>query len=403
MPDVPEPPKTALNDKKLNLGTLVAATALGALSMSLFLPSLPNMARYFETSPAVMQLTVTVYMISAAILQLFVGPISDRIGRRPAMIGCIVVFIFGTIICQFAPSATVMIIGRAIQACGTGGLVVSRAIIRDVYSARQSASMLGYVTMGMAIAPMLAPIVGGFIEQHFGWRANFTLMLTYSLILLTTVWFRLFETHQKVDETLGAQFRRYPTLLKSGAFWWLSATAATTIGSFYAFLSGGPFIADQVLGLSPAVYGVYFGITPLGFVFGNFASGKLSVRVGVSGMMLTGALVSSLGLTIGIVTMGLGFDHPAFFFAPMVLVGFGNGLTLPNAMAGMVSIDPTLAGTASGLGGSVQMAGGASLAITGGWIATHYATPTALMLVMLGAAVVSVLTSAAYRFHAHQT
>jgi len=150
--------------------TLVAGAALGALSMNMFLPSLPRMAIYFSTPAAVMQLTVSVYLVATAVLQLLIGPLSDRFGRRPVLLVGIVVFMLGTLICMYSTQVEILILGRIIQAFSVAGLVLSRAIVRDLVSADKAASMIGYVTMGMAIGPMIAPTIGGILDETFGWQ-----------------------------------------------------------------------------------------------------------------------------------------------------------------------------------------------------------------------------------------
>jgi len=164
--------------------TLVLMAALGALNMNVFLPSLPGMARYFNADYALVQLTVSAYLAGTAFLQIFIGPLSDRFGRRPVMLVSIWLFLGATLICVFAPTIEILLIGRVLQAVVVAGLVLSRAIVRDIVGPAQAASMIGYVTMGMTLVPMVGPALGGFLDQMFGWQANFILTFLFGVMVL---------------------------------------------------------------------------------------------------------------------------------------------------------------------------------------------------------------------------
>ena len=159
-----------------HIATLIIMCSLSALTMNIFLPSLPNMTAYFETEYRVMQLSVALYLGVNAALQLFIGPLSDQIGRRPVVLGGFVLFLLATLGCIFAPNATVFLVFRMCQAVVSVGLVLSRAIIRDIHSQDSAASMIGYVTMGMAVAPMVSPAIGGALDAVMGWQGSFWLL-----------------------------------------------------------------------------------------------------------------------------------------------------------------------------------------------------------------------------------
>ncbi|MBR0555235.1 multidrug effflux MFS transporter [Ciceribacter sp. L1K23] len=363
--------------------TLVLIAGLSALTMNIFLPSLPEMARHFGVDYSVMQFAVSGYLTGIAILQLGIGPFSDRFGRRPTMILGIVVFLFATLLCIMAPSVTWFMVGRLLQTTVVAGMVLSRAIVRDMVPMEEAASMIGYVTMGMTIVPMIGPTVGGVLSDVFGWQANFIALGVAGLIVLALVVFDLGETNRQRSTSFMDQVRAWPQLLLSPHFWGFTLTATLTSGAFFAFLGGAPFIGSTILKLSPSVLGMQFFFVAGGYLIGNFLSGRYTRRFGIPNMMLWGALLSVVGTVIPLVLLVLGFHTALSFFGPLVLVGLGNGLTLPSANAGMVSVRPHLAGSASGLGGAITMAGGAMLSALASAILTEETGALPLLIVML--------------------
>lgn len=366
-----------------HLATLVMAAALGPLAMNVFLPSLPGMARYFGTDFATMQLAVSLYLAATAVLQLFIGPASDRFGRRPVTIACIIVFLAGTVASIYAPNVETFLACRVLQAFASAGLVISRAVVRDTVGTAEAASRIGYITMGMSVVPMISPSIGGLLDELYGWQAAFLLILVFGMISLAVVHVDLVETNRSTSTSLAAQFRAYPELVGSRRFWGYALTAALSSGAFFAFLGGGPFVAVEMLGLSPSAYGLYFGIISIGYMLGNFISGRYSRRFGIDRMMLMGNIVASFGMVLAIVLFAAGLKHPLSLFGPVFFTGMGNGMTLPNANAGMVGVRPELAGSASGLGGTMQIGGGAALATLAGALLNEQSGPLPLLWIML--------------------
>ncbi|WP_340300507.1 multidrug effflux MFS transporter [Roseobacter sp. HKCCD5988] len=367
--------------------TLIVLTGLGALSMNVFLPSLPQMAEYFGAEYGVVQLSVALYLGVNAALQLFVGPLSDRYGRRPVMLVGVAIYCLASLGCLWAPDVITFLVFRMIQASVVVGLVLGRAVVRDLYPRDQAASMIGYVTMGMAIVPMVGPVIGGALGQAFGWKANFWLLFGAGLVILLLAWADLGETARKGEGRLRDQFAQYPTLLLSRRFWGYSLSSTLASGAFFAYLGGAPFVGARIFGLEPALLGLFFGAPALGYFFGNFISGRFSERVGVDRMILWGALITVAGLSTGLGLFFLGYKTALVFFGSMTFVGLGNGMVLPNATSGMMSIRPDLAGTASGLGGSIMLAGGASLSALSGVILSQSDQAYPLIYLMLACAI----------------
>ena len=366
-----------------HLVTLVMAAAVGPLAMNVFLPSLPGMARHFDTDYSVMQLAVSFYLAATAVLQLFIGPASDRFGRRPVILVCFAVFLVGTVAAVYAPTVEALLFCRLLQAFASGGLVISRAVVRDTVGTTAAASQIGYITMGMSVVPMVGPMIGGFLDELYGWQAGFWLSLAFGVVALGFAFFDLNETNHNRSDSLAAQFSAYPQLLGSGRFWGYTLSATCTAGAFFAFIGGGPFIATEMLGLTPSQYGFYFGIISVGYMLGNFLSGRFAKVYGLNRMMLSGNVVAFSGMVLAIALFAGGIYHPLSLFGPVFFTGVGNGLTLPSANAGIVSVRPHLAGSASGLGGALQIGGGAALSMLAGALITAQSGPFPLLWVML--------------------
>jgi DHA1 family bicyclomycin/chloramphenicol resistance-like MFS transporter len=374
--------------------TLVLAASVGALSMNIFLPSMPGMARHFEADYAVVQLAVSLYLVATAFLQLLIGPASDRFGRRPVMLVCMAIFLIGSVAAIFAPTIGFLLGCRLLQAFATAGIVLSRAIVRDTVEASEAASAIGYITMGMALVPMIGPMIGGVLDEIYGWQSTFVLTLVFGLVVFVLVHLDMGETNRSRSASFAAQFNTYPELLTSRRFWGYVFTAALTSGAFFAFIGGGPYVASEILMLTPSQYGVYFGIISVGYLLGNFLSGRLSTRIGINRMMLSGNLISAVGMLLSIALFLAGYNHPLSLFGPAFFTGVGNGVTLPNATAGMISVKPHLAGSASGLGGALQIGGGAVLSVLAAALLSPQTGPYPLLWVMFlssAAAVVSTL------------
>lgn len=373
-----------------HIGTLVIATAMGPLAMSAFLPSLPAMAVYFDTEYAVVQLAVSFYLVAMAVLQLVIGPASDRFGRRPVMLVSFSLFLVGTVAAINAPTIEFLLGARLLQAFAAAGMVLSRAIVRDIAGPEEAASKLGYVTMGMAVVPMIAPILGGYLDEFYGWRSTFMLILVVGTAAFVIVYFNLHETNHHKSASMSAQIGNYPELVRSRRFWGYALSAAFTSGAFFAFLGGGPYVSTEILGLRPSEYGFYFAMLAFGYMVGNFLSARFVRRVGINQMMLIGTLFAVLGMVLALAAFGLGYDHPLSLFLPAAVTSMGNGLNLPSANAGLVSVRPHLAGSASGLGGTLQIGGGAVLSIIASALLSPESGPFPLLWVMLLSSVAAV-------------
>lgn len=346
--------------------TLVLLASISALAMNSFLPSLPNMAEHFGSSTALMGLSVGVYLGTSAIFQILVGPLSDRIGRRTVSLWALIIFSVVSISCVYAPNTFVFMFLRALQAIAACTFVVARAVVRDTTETQASGSKIAYISMGTAICPMFGPALGGLLDGWFGWEANFWFIGGLGFFILLIAYFDLGETVPESTQGFRQQFSEYPELLLSRRFWGYCLASAFGAGAFFAYLGGGPFVGSIVYNLSPEMLGLYFGAPAIGYFFGNFLSGRFTIRFGIDAMILWGLWIIFSGLSLSMVCSYVGYGTVETFFGFMIFVGLGNGLTIPNATAGMLSVRPHLAGTASGLGGAMMIAIGAALSTLAG-------------------------------------
>ncbi len=349
-----------------SLVTLVLATGLSVLSLNMFLPSLANMAVDFRTDYGLVNLSIAAFLAVSAVLQLILGPMSDRFGRRPVLLTCMAVFVTASFGCVLAESIWSFLGFRLMQAAVVGGSVLSAASIRDQFPPNEAASKLGYVAMAMALAPMLGPMLGGTLDMLFGWRAGFVFYTVAGSALLTLLWADMGETNHNRSATFAAQMREYPHLFRARRFWGYALCAAFSIGGFYSFITGAPLVAAAWFDLSPATLGLGIGIITGGFMVGNFVTGRIAAHTRLTTMILAGRIIASVGPFCGLLLFLGGLGSVWVFFGSAIFVGFGNGLTNANSSAGVMSVRPQLAGSAAGLSGALIVALGAVItSITG--------------------------------------
>jgi MFS family permease len=293
---------------------------------------------------------------------------SDRFGRRPLLLCGLSVFVIGSLGCLLASDIYSFLVFRALQATVISGWVLSMAMIRDTRDEAESASLIGYVAMSMAIAPMLGPMIGGLLDEFFGWRASFVLYTAMGLILLLLCWLDLDETNLSPSATFAAQFQAYPELLGSRRFWGFAICAMFSTGAFYVFLAGVPLVAARQFSISPGLLGFYMGTITAGFAAGSFVAGRYSQRYPRTTMMIGGRSLAVFGLSLGLLLFLAGYAHGVTLFFATVFVGVANGVSMPSVNAGATSIRPGLAGSAAGLLGASSVAAGALLTTLTGFL-----------------------------------
>jgi DHA1 family bicyclomycin/chloramphenicol resistance-like MFS transporter len=386
------------------IALLIAVSAVSPLGINMYLPSMPGMARALGVDFTTIQLTLSLYLGAMAVGQLVIGPLSDRLGRRPVLLTGLLVFVAGSVICLSAQSIGVLIFGRIVQAIGgCAGITLSRAIVRDLYGRNQVASMIAYVTMGMAVAPMIAPTIGGVLETFFGWRASFAFLIGFGGLALVFAYWRLRETnHNRASgESARELLRGYGSLFQSRQFWGYTLVTSFVSAMFFAFLAGAPYVMIELLGRSPAEYGFYFAMVPTGYILGNFATGRIAGRMGPNRMILAGTFLSLVSIAAMAALIASGFLSPVALFGPMLFIGVANGLVLPSGIAGAVSVRSDLAGAAAGLSGSFQIGFGALVApIVGATLSSTVWPLIAIMTICSSLAIASLALVATRRMPA---
>jgi DHA1 family bicyclomycin/chloramphenicol resistance-like MFS transporter len=376
------------------LVTLILLTALTVITTNMFLPALPQMRADFGVSEAVMGLSISAYMAAAAVLQLALGPLSDRIGRRPVLLGCMAVYAAAALVALLAQDIVVFLLARTLQAVAVAGGVLASAVVRDMFDGRRAAANLATIASAMAVAPMLAPLLGGFLTGAFGWRAVFWAYFALGAGLLAWCWRDIGETHARQadarPEPIGA-------LLGARRFWAYAFCHGLGVGAFYIFLTGAPFVAADVFGYSAQQIGIGLGSITAGFMLGAAVSARSVARLGPMPLILAGRLLPLAGLSAGLLAYLLGDPPGLLLFAATLCVGVGNGLTLANANAGALSVRPKLAGTAAGVAGALALLLGAALTSLATAVLAAEASPERLLGLMIGAVVLSLGAALAAR------
>ncbi|WP_405227420.1 multidrug effflux MFS transporter [Lentisalinibacter sediminis] len=342
---------------------LAAATAMGPLAMQIYLPALPAVQSAFGTSLALTQLTFSAFVFAIGPAQLLYGPLADRWGRRPALIAGLLLCFAGSVACYLAPDIYWLIGARMIQAVGgAAGLVIARAILSDLYGTDEMAGRLATLVMVMVVAPTLAPLVGGYLTDWYGWRSLFLVVSVLGLLVTAAVLRWLPETLPDEDDgereslTLGVK-----RLMGKPLFHAYTAQAVLSVGMFYVFISTAPYLMESVMGRPAREYGFWFLLLAGGYTLGNLTSTRYSHRLGVDGMILRGSLVAAVGTLAMVSLTGAGWWAPMALFLPMTVVTYSSGLAAPNAQTGAVRQSPRRAGTASSLLGFSQQTVGALL------------------------------------------
>jgi len=346
------------------LALLIAISSVGPLSVNIIVPALPGLVAALAADPAVVQLTVSLYFAGLAAAQLMLGPLSDRFGRRPVLLAGFGLTVLTSCAAAAATSAAGLVAARTVQALGAAtGVVVGRAIVRDLYARDRAASMLGWVTMSVVAVPMFGPLIGGLLETLWGWRAIFLFIGAAGAIILVWAAIALPETGA-ARSTGGRAGRRLWTegraLLITPAFIGFVLCCAMISGPFYCIIAGAPHVVITLMGRSGTELGLWLILSSLGYMAGNFLAGSLSVRYGSTAMIRWGLVIQLAGSLAGALLVALVREPgPAEIFVPLLVVYLGNGMALPNAIAGALSVKPEAAGTAAGVTGCLQMGWGA--------------------------------------------
>ena len=366
-----------------SLTTLVFLTGLSVLSLNMFLPSLAQIADDLNARYAVANLSIAGYLAITGALQIIMGPLSDRYGRRPIILIGLTLFFIGSVIAALAQSIEVFLAARVLQAAIISSMALSRAVVRDIAPADQAAAMLGQIGVAMALAPMLGPALGGLMGEALGWRSVFWLYACLAILMLIICRTGLSETNQNKSSSFAAQFREYPHLFGSRRFWGYSLCLTFSVGAFFCYTTAAPLILPTAFGMGPSMLGISMGIITVGFMAGNIVSGRLVRVYQLTTVMLLGRLITILGLALGALAFAAGWGNLTILFAAIIPVGFGNGLSIPSGNAGIMSVRPRLAGSASGVSGALTVGGGALMTGLAGTYLTEQSGVLAMLLMLL--------------------
>jgi DHA1 family bicyclomycin/chloramphenicol resistance-like MFS transporter len=366
---------------------LIGMSGVGSLSLNVLVPAIPGLVAKFAADPASVQLTISLYLLGLAFAQLVFGPLSDRFGRRPVVLVGLALATAASTAAIFAAGIASLIVARVAQSLGAStGQTIGRAIIRDLYERDRAASMIGLVTSVTVFMPMAAPLIGGVLDTLFGWESIFVFSAALSASVFGWAALSLPETGRSGSPASerGRLLADLSALVTRPQFFGYALCAGLGSAPFFCFLGGAGHVVVGMLGRTSAEYGLWFFLPAIGFMSGNFAVSRLTARFGIEALIWWGIGFTIVGCLLNAaVYAGLPGWEMVTLFLPQVIIGIGNGLLLPTAVAGAVSIRPQVAGTASGATGFIQMGIGAAAAQLGGSVAAQATGAMSLIWLML--------------------
>ncbi|MEL0232581.1 MAG: multidrug effflux MFS transporter, partial [Hyphomicrobiales bacterium] len=355
--------------KQAPIAVLFTMLFAGQIASTIFLPGLPSIAVELEIPRSVVQIMVPVYLAAFASTQLIIGPLSDKFGRKPIVLLGILLFTFASYLCANANDIQTLLLCRVAQATGAcSTLVISRAIIRDTSEGLAAAKAMSYVAIAMAVGPIMAPFIGGFLTGWFSWRATFLFTTLIGFVVLILISINLKETLPKEMRNppkLSTLYSNYLELLKNKKFTAYSLITAFASGAMQAYVVSSPIIFIVLMGVSPEVFGFYVMVMPSLFVLATFTSRKLMDYISVDQIIIIGGIFSCSG---GVLQLFFGISEvqtPMPVLIAFAISNFGTGLVLGNCYASALnSVKPEIAGSASALGGFLHFGWGALITIT---------------------------------------
>ena len=328
---------------------LVSMTFIGPLSLHLFIPAMPAVKEDFGVSTGMAQLTMSLAMLSMAFFTVAYGGLSDRFGRKRVLLGGLVLFTSGAAACMAATNLPMLLAGRILQGAGAGcGVVLARAIARDVYGQERVAQVIAYLTAAYVLGPMFAPLIGGQLTTLFGWRALFVFASVVGLVVIFAATFAVPETRTRSAAAPHGVFTGYKSLLRRPRFVGFMLQPGLLSAAFYTQATAASFLAAEHLGVNASDIGVWFFAFPIGFMAGSFISGRIGANVSIEFMTILGGMI---GVANGALLFGwlyFGGVSMAALYIPGVFVSLAQGLSMPYAQTGAMAVDAELAGSASG-------------------------------------------------------
>jgi MFS family permease len=373
--------------------TLILLSALAVLPVNMILPSLPKISVAFHADFALVNLSVAGFSIVTAFLEAIGGAISDRFGRRPVVLTALATFIVESIGCVLAPTIGIFLLCRMMQACIGPCYSVALVIIKETSDERRAASKFGYLAMGWALAPMVGPLFGGSLDELFGWGASFVALAIFGSAAFLLSLRELKASKAPASAGRGNYLASYTLLLRSARFWAYTLCMACSMGVLYIFLGGAPLTIGEALGGSSAKLGFYMGLVPAGFILGSYLAGRYGARIPLGTILVIARLLTCIGLSIGLALSLSGTTEVLALFGPCIFVGIGNGLTMPAANSGAMSVRSDMVGTAAGLAAAMRISGGALIGSISGLFIARSPTIHMLFALMLASAVFALVAA----------
>jgi DHA1 family bicyclomycin/chloramphenicol resistance-like MFS transporter len=367
---------------------LAMLTGLGPLTVDMYLASLPEIGRVLVAPPSQVQLTISFYLAGFAISQLLYGPFSDRHGRKPVLLVALTIYLAATIACAFAPTIETLIASRFVQALGgSGSIVLARAVVRDMYDGVRVGRELSRMAAIMALAPLVAPLIGGVLQTVFGWRSNFVVLFGVGSIAVAMVWFLLPETLRlRAPEPVSimSTLRSYRRFLGNRSFVVHCAIVTCCMGGLFAWISTAAFVLQDIFGLTALAFGIAFAVASSGYLVGTAIAARFVVRWGSGKTMGLGAVGMALGGLATVAATLVGWHLPLTLIGTVGIYMIGMGMVLPQAQAGALLPFPDRAGAASSVVGFVAQTAAASIGAVMGHILGSTAWPLAIAMALAG-------------------
>lgn len=378
-----------MQTRSFQLMLALAPLAIGfALALDIYVPSVPHILREFDSSQATVQLTLSCFTLFVGAGQLVFGPIADAVGRRKVVIVSVLVFLIGSILCAFATSIAWLIIARVIEAIGACGMmVIAFAVVRDCYDAKQSARYYGYLNGAVSVSPMIAPVLGGYLQVWFGWRSAFLFLVIYAVITFFLILRFLPETlpqESRMSFDL-AVFKRYLQIIRNTHFLVFTFGAGSAVACFFVFFSMSSYLLIDILRIPTQDFGYYFLTLGITTFIGALICAAIAPKIGVLKTAVIGAVLVVIGGLLCVLWLYLIGLTVAGFLMPMVFIGVGGAFMLSAGAAGALAPFKDMAGTAAALLGSIQfMFSSAFGAVVMIW-PVHTTMPLAVTALALGA------------------
>lgn len=367
---------------------LAMLTGLGPLSMDMYLASLPAIGHALDAPPAQVQLTISIYLIGFACAQVFHGPLSDRHGRRPVLLATLGLYLVASFACALSFSIETLIAARFVQAVGgSGSSVLARAVVRDMFEGTRIGRELSRMAAIMALAPLLAPMIGGVLQTAFGWRSNFVALICFGIAAWAMVWFLLPETvRRRAPEPVSVVsiLRSYRRFLGEPIFVVHMGIAACCLCGLFAWISSAAFVLQDIYGYSALAFGISFALASGGYLVGTTCAARLVARLGSGRLMGMGCAAMASGALILVLALAVVPHRSEGLVAAVCIYLFGMGMSLPQSQAGALLPFPDRAGAASSLLGFITLTSSAAVGAVIGRTLGASAWPPAIALLIAG-------------------